>query len=98
MFSLTRSLLTPSRGSKLAMPLASRISSSLSGVSFVRVAAVRSHHSETFEYLQIEQKGAAKWIILNRPDLHNAFNEDVIGRSPYVVYFMSLSLSLSLSL
>jgi hypothetical protein len=32
-----------------------------------------------YKYLTKEQKDATVWVTLNRPDLHNAFNEDVIA-------------------
>jgi len=38
-----------------------------------------SSSAQEFKYLTKEQKDATVWIRLNRPDLHNAFNEDVIA-------------------
>jgi methylglutaconyl-CoA hydratase len=32
-----------------------------------------------FQHLEIEQRGAARWLWLNRPDVRNAFNETLIA-------------------
>ena len=33
----------------------------------------------SFQHLEIEQRGAVRWLWLNRPDVRNAFNERLIG-------------------
>ena len=33
----------------------------------------------TFEHLRVERRGIAAWVTLNRPDVHNAFNERLIA-------------------
>lgn len=35
--------------------------------------------STEFKHLITEQKGATLYVTMNRPDLHNAFNEEVIA-------------------
>lgn len=37
-----------------------------------------SSTTSSFQHLIVEQKGPVLWITMNRPDVHNAFNEDVI--------------------
>lgn len=33
----------------------------------------------SYQHLEIEQRGAVRWLWLNRPDVRNAFNEALIG-------------------
>src|SRR3982751_3159722 len=33
----------------------------------------------SYRHLEIEQRGAVRWLWLNRPDVRNAFNDALIG-------------------
>eukprot|EP00461_Guttulinopsis_vulgaris_P003413 UN03414 len=35
--------------------------------------------SADYNYIKVDRKGATLYVTMNRPDLHNAFNENVIG-------------------
>jgi len=43
------------------------------------IARSQSTDAAEYKYLTKEQRGATIWVTLNRPDVHNAFNEDVIA-------------------
>src|SRR5688572_4152115 len=33
----------------------------------------------SYQHLEIEQRGAVRWLWLNRPDVRNAFNDELVG-------------------
>lgn len=75
-----------------ASSLTTRSSASLSRTlssPFVRTAAVASFSTDaisalTTTHVAVEQRDTTVWVTMNRPDLHNAFNEDVIADLTHV--------------
>lgn len=57
----------------------SRCSTSVRTIAPKRAVFARCLSSTKFEFLTREQKGIGVWVTLNRPDVHNAFNEHVIA-------------------
>lgn len=42
-------------------------------------AAASTEVKQKYDFINVEDKGEVRWVSLNRPDTHNAFNELVIG-------------------
>src|SRR5262245_42872056 len=50
-----------------------------SGFSECRTTTVTKDTRVAYRYLQVERTGSVEYLTLNRPDVRNAFNEDLIG-------------------
>eukprot|EP01102_Stenamoeba_stenopodia_P009493 TRINITY_DN2802_c0_g1_i1.p1 TRINITY_DN2802_c0_g1~~TRINITY_DN2802_c0_g1_i1.p1 ORF type:complete len:361 (-),score=99.58 TRINITY_DN2802_c0_g1_i1:163-1206(-) len=46
--------------------------------SFATTTSAAAADDNKYQYIVRERRGIAEWVILNRPDLHNSFNEVVI--------------------